>query len=262
MKHIIIFSLIWLMFGSVIDAQSKIVLEGTYQGKNLYVQNPFTSSGVGFCTVEVTINGEKTTDEIQSSSYEIDFENFNLELGSKVVVEVKHKDGCKPKVINPEVIRPRSTFITLKIEVTKENELTWTTKNEMGKMPYIIEQFMWNKWVKVGEVQGKGNVNSNSYSYKITPHFGVNKFRVKQVDASGDPRYSEETTFRPRGVMEAKIEKKNKKEIVFSRKTMYEIYDTYGNIKKKGADKTVNTEGLPKGNYILLYDNKMDEYKK
>ncbi|PJC62331.1 MAG: hypothetical protein CO022_05125, partial [Flavobacteriales bacterium CG_4_9_14_0_2_um_filter_32_27] len=50
-----------------------IVLEGHYQGKNLYVQNPFAGSGVGFCTFEVTINGDVTTDEVNSSAFEIDF---------------------------------------------------------------------------------------------------------------------------------------------------------------------------------------------
>ena len=37
-------------------AASTVILEGNYQGKNLFVQNPFAGSGVGFCTFEVTIN--------------------------------------------------------------------------------------------------------------------------------------------------------------------------------------------------------------
>ena len=45
-----------------------IVLTGSYQGKNLYVQNPFAGSGIGFCVFEVTVNGEISTDEINSSA--------------------------------------------------------------------------------------------------------------------------------------------------------------------------------------------------
>jgi len=55
-----------------------IVLDGNYHGKNLYVQNPFASSGVGYCTIEVEVNGQVTTDEINSSAYEIDFSFFQL----------------------------------------------------------------------------------------------------------------------------------------------------------------------------------------
>ena len=38
-----------------------IVLEGQYQGKNLFVQNPFSEAGVGFCVFEVTVNEQIAT---------------------------------------------------------------------------------------------------------------------------------------------------------------------------------------------------------
>jgi hypothetical protein len=41
-----------------------IVLEGNYQGKNLFIQNPFSEAGVGFCVFEVTVNDQIATDEI------------------------------------------------------------------------------------------------------------------------------------------------------------------------------------------------------
>ncbi len=75
-----------------------IVLEGNYQGQPLYVQNPFASSGVGFCVQEVRVNGNVTTDEIASSAFEIDFRNLQLKLGDKVEVKIIHKDDCKPKI--------------------------------------------------------------------------------------------------------------------------------------------------------------------
>jgi capsular polysaccharide biosynthesis protein len=58
--------------------QSMILLEGTYQGKNVYVQNPFASNGVGFCVYEVRVNDQITTDEIGSSAFEVDLRNFQL----------------------------------------------------------------------------------------------------------------------------------------------------------------------------------------
>ena len=35
-----------------------LIAEGNYQGKDLYVQNPFLDSGVGFCVFEVMVNGD------------------------------------------------------------------------------------------------------------------------------------------------------------------------------------------------------------
>ena len=46
-----------------------IVLEGHYQGKNLFIQNPFSEAGVGFCVYEVTVNDQIATDEINSSAF-------------------------------------------------------------------------------------------------------------------------------------------------------------------------------------------------
>src|SRR6267378_6381029 len=87
-----------------------LVLEGNYQGKNLYVSNPFASSGVGFCVYEVRVNDKISPDEINSSAFEIDFKYHQLKVGDKVEVKIFHKDDCKPKVLNQEVLKPKSTF--------------------------------------------------------------------------------------------------------------------------------------------------------
>ena len=61
-----------------------IVLEGNYQGKNLYVQNPYASGGVGFCVQEVKVNGKTTTDETNSSAFEIDLKAQGLKIGELI----------------------------------------------------------------------------------------------------------------------------------------------------------------------------------
>jgi hypothetical protein len=43
---------------------------------------------------------------------------------------------------------------------------------------------------------------------------------------------------------------------------MYEIYDSYGNIVKKGTTKRVEVGNLQKGIYYLNYDNKSDKFIK
>lgn len=239
-----------------------IVLEGNYQGRNIYVSNPYAGSGVGFCVYEVTVNDQVTTDEINSSAFEIDFKNFQFKLGDKIEVRIKHKVDCKPKVINPEVLKPKSTFNITNMKVETDGTLKWSTEGETGKLPFIIEQFRWNKWVKVGEVEGIGTPQQNDYSFKITPHSGKNQFRVKQVDYTNQPRLSKpsnymsstpEITFSPQKVS---------KELAFSDNTMYQIYDQYGNVVKKGFGKKVDCSNLSKGVYYINYDNKTGEFIK
>lgn len=261
MKKAFLISLVSLFFAAHSHA-GVIVLEGHYQGKNLYVQNPFAGSGVGFCTFEVTINGSVTTDEINSSAFEIDFKNAQLKMGDPVIVKIKHKDDCKPKVLNPEVLKPRSTFETVSVNLDKDGTFKWKTKGESGILTYFVEQYRWNKWVKVGEVEGVGSASEHAYQFKITPHSGENKVRVKQIDYTGNPRYSKaaksistvaEVTFSP---------PKPKDNVAFTSETLYEVYDAYGNIVKRGYGGNIDVSNLKKGEYYLSYDNKTEKFSK
>ncbi len=259
MKKLLI-SLLFVSF-SIFSFAGEYTLDGIFQGKNLYVMNPFSSSGVGFCVYEVTVNGKMTTDEINSSAFEIDLSIFQFKVGDKLVVKIKHKENCVPKVLNPEVLKPKSTFSTVQIQV-KDNNLKWTTTGEAGKLPYIVEQYRWNKWVKIGKVEGKGTASSNTYSVRVYPHSGNNKFRVKQIDFTKKPHYSTEAKHRAMSPPVSFSPKKVDGEIVFTGETMYEIYNNYGNIVLKGKGTKVSVSKLKKGDYFINFDNTMDTFKK
>lgn len=245
---------------SAVSLQSQVlVLDGNYQGRDIYVQNPFSSSGVGFCVYEVRVNNEVTTDEVNSSAFAIDFNMLNLKIGDPLNIEIIHKEGCEPIIINPEVLKPISTFELTSITVDKNNVLKWSTTNEAGILPFIIEQYRWNKWVKVGEVQGKGTANVNSYEFKLVPNSGLNKVRVKQVDSTNKPRYSEVAEFNSKSYEVSYSPEKVKKEIIFTHTTMYEVYNMYGNIVMRGYDKTIDVSTLKKGKYYLNYDNRFGD---
>ena len=250
------------LFSSFISAE-EIKVEGIYQGENLFVMNPFASTGVGFCVYEVRVNGEITMDEINSSAFEIDLSVFGFKIGDKVSVLIKHKEGCMPKVLNPEVLKPKSTYKVLDINFDrKTNKLRWTTTGERGSLPFIVEQFKWNKWVKVATVKGKGTEGKHTYSVTVVPTSGTNKFRVKQIDYSRKPRYSPEVTFRSLDPPVTFSPAKPKTEIVFSAVTAYEIYDFYGRLVKKGKGNKVDISKLKKGDYFLNYDNQMGRFTK
>jgi len=195
---------------------------------------------------------------------------WKLNIGDKVEIKIFHKEDCKPKVLNPEVLKPKSTFEVVSMTADKEGNIKWTTKSETGKLPFAVEQFRWNKWVKVGEVDGVGTPISNEYSFKVVPHSGKNQIRVRQTDYSGQPRLSKpaESQSEVPEIEYAPI--KASKDITFFQKgksdkqieTMYEIYDQYGNIVKKGFGSKLDVSNLPKGGYFINYDNKMGEFVK
>jgi hypothetical protein len=239
-----------------------IKLEGVYQGKNLYVMNPFASGGVGFCVTKVTVNDQITTDEIGSSAFEIDLSVFEFQKGDKIVVVIEHRDNCTPKILNPEVLKPKSTFEIKTMKINRStNELEWTTTNEAGSLTFYVEQFRWNKWIRLGTVEGKGSPGENSYSYKVLVHSGLNKYRVRQRDFTGKDNLSRPTPYRSQKPPVTFEPKKPDDKITFSAETLYEIFDMYGVLKKNGYGKVADIKDLPKGDYFLNYDTQTEIIK-
>jgi len=263
-KYLITAIVIFLNF-YVLASDTEIKLSGIYQGEILYVMNPFASDGVGFCIYEVLVNGKTSTDEINSSAFEIDLSIYGFNLGDKVEVIIKHKDDCTPQVLNPEVLLPKSTFNIENISLNKSGTITWITSGEIGSLPFYVEQYKWNKWVRVATVNGSGTPEIHKYSAKVHFTSGVNKFRVKQVDYTKKPRLSQvvtyknlsaEITFKPGDGM------KTSKEIKFSAPTDYEIFDYYGQLVKRGYASSVDVSSLKSGTYFLNYDNKTATFDK
>jgi hypothetical protein len=256
----IVLSLLFFGLLSSFAIGASLSIEGTYQGKNLYVQNPMDDDGFGYCATKVTVNGDVMPGGTNMGAFEIDFANFNIAIGEPVFIVIEHNDGCKPKILNPEVLLPRSTFVVSSITVTNAGKLTWQTTGEQGKLPYIVEQYRWNKWVTVGEVQGKGTPGTNAYEFSLTPHSGENTVRVVQVDHSGAKRTSKDVKFTSTVPVVTKSPAKVKDIINFTAngaavETRYEIYDAYGNIVKKGVGSSVNCANLLSGAYYINFDN-------
>ena len=67
--------LIFLQFFSLVGlAQSPMVLEGTYQGHNLYIQNPLRPDTNRFCVDSVYINNKNYPFK-NTSAFELDFDS-------------------------------------------------------------------------------------------------------------------------------------------------------------------------------------------
>ncbi len=247
---------------SFINIKASLSIEGYYQGKNLYVQSSLCGDGFGYCATKVTVNGNVMAAHIQNGAFEIDFSNFNVKLGQAIFIVIEHHDECKPKIINPEVLLPNSTFIIEDINCTSEGFISWETTSESGKLAYQIEQYKWNKWIVVGEVNGEGVKSISNYSFTVIPHSGENKIRVSQTDNTGEKRSSKEVVFINNKIKTPVLKTQNDyKSISFmvndkKVETKYEIYDAYGNILKKGLNSEVDFSNLSKGIYYVNFDNK------
>jgi len=252
-----------VMLSTALSIKAKtLVIEGKYQNKNIYVQNAVGNNGVGFCAREVKVNGHITSDETNSSAFEIDLASLQLKYGQKVVIEIIHTEGCTPRVLNPEDLKPKPSFEILTMTVSDNGLLKWNSKNETGSLPYIIEQFKWNKWVPVGEVQGFGTPDPHEYSFQLAMHSGQNKYRLRQKGLGAVSRYSQEVMAKSVIDKPSYAISKNNSSIDFSDETGFEVYDIYGSVVKRGFGKQAKIDNLPKGKYYLCYDDTMTEIKK
>lgn len=262
MKHVL--HTLIVLFSFVLMSQTaeaeELVLKGTYQGENIYVKNPFAPSGVGFCAYEVTVNGMITTDEINSSAFEIDLSVYNFSVGDEVTVVIRYKDDCIPMVLNATALQVQKPAKFESIAV-KNGILTFSTSGETGALPFVIEQFRWNKWIKVGEVKGKGRNQRNNYEVKVRTHSGPNKFRVRQTTSNRKVQsFSREAVaIVPTPAIKFKA---TNDQITFTGETLYEVYDQYGGIVFKGYGSSVNIATLTKGKYYLNYDNTQADFIK
>lgn len=264
-----VFTPILILFLTLISFSSRatISLEGVYFGKNLIIQNPEAFDGFGFCVNRVSVNGDVYPGVIAKSVFEIDFSFFQLSIGEPLFIVIEHENKCTPKVLNAEVLLPISTYEVTALSCTDEGKLKWTTKNEGGKLPFVIQQFRWGKWVNVGEVAGVGGNNPNNYEFTLTPHSGINRVRIVQVDQTARERASNEVKFKSK-VTEVFVNKlQTFDELKFYSKniavsTRYEIIDAYGNLVKKGFGNKVDCRNLLKGAYFINYDNKTETFIK
>lgn len=252
-----VFLLIVLICGGIsANAQNTtLTIKGRIENDKVYVQNPGSSTHDGFCAKYVMVNGKKIDIKVNQSAFEINFNELGYKKNDSVCVQIVHESDCKPKILKSFVAEVKTPlFETESVTVDTSGKIKWTTKNENYKLKFIIEQYKWNKWIKVGEVAGKGGTGTNSYEFKAEVHSGVNKFRVKQVYPEPNKTCMTPSAMciNPRSRVTMK---KVKTDIIFSYQTSYELYDGFGNFIKRGKGTKLDIKTLKKGNYFLNFDN-------
>ena len=253
MRHL---ATLLLLLLSIASFAGVFVYEGVYQGRDLYVKNPFASDGVGFCVFEVKVNGEVTTDEVNSSAFAIDLSLFDFNMGDPVEIVIRTKEDCEPRVINPKDILPRSTFELASMNLEADGSLSFATRNESGELPFVVEHFKWNKWTVVAGVEGKGaHEGENQYRVDVPLHSGENTFRIRQDGPEGS-RISERQSMNSTQPAISIVDEKVFDTLKFSEQTAYEVFDPYGVLKAKGVGDSVDARSWKKGTYYVNFDNR------
>lgn len=244
---------------AIIAQQKEFTVTGEYQGKNIYVQNPLSSDKVSFCTIKVFLNNEEFINAPKTSAFEINLSN--LSVGDPVVIKILHKEGCVPKIINPQVIRSKSKF-QFTASSTNENSISWSTEGEQPNGKYLVEQYRNEKWVVINTIPNKGSFDANLYSIEPTHHSGENKYRIKYIQSDGKIFYSRVFDFfnnvDPISFYPMRVSDK----ITLSREADFEVLDTYGNMVASGRGTEIACDKLKSGVYYLNIDNRTEKFFK
>ena len=246
---------------------ANLEFKGVYYEQDLYIKNPMLSSGHSINGI--TVNGKQVNTNLNSGLVVVKFAENGLKSGDEFTLNISYSDGEQPIVINKKAFAPASTFVLVSAKIELEGNATnlyFTIKDESSSMPFYIDHFRANKWVRIGAVIGKGGMEEKTYMLPMSSLPGENKLKIYQINDDDTQRSSEVTVVSPKKeIVELKkiVQKKNVKEIIFTGTTEYIIVDKkYGNTKLRGVGSTVDISSLPKGKYFVSYEEKYKKFKR
>ncbi len=255
-------TIVFLLFSVGLKAQTDtIAISGLYYHTNVYVYNPSVADS--FSIQQLIVNKDTIKEYLNTNGIEIDLSTYNLKEEGRVNIQIVYQGKYPPVIVNPEALMPPVKFHISKPRFNKNNQLQWQVHGVPGDYPLTLEQYKWNSWRIVAEVDPVDTVANNIYKVAIHPHSGKNIYRVKSYNIKGEEVMSRDVIFSAPAYKQVYIE--NKKiidEITLSSKTDYEIYDMKSNLLKRGYDRYIKVDNLPKGKYLLFFDNQIQEFKK
>ncbi|SMG48764.1 hypothetical protein SAMN05661096_03516 [Marivirga sericea] len=232
---------------------------GFYHGENIFVRNPYLGQDAGFCIEQIYLNGKLLVENPEISAFEIDMES--LELDTRVVIRIVHQNDCQPELANPEVIEADLKFSWLKIYVD-ENQIIWITTKEAEEGFYIVEKQMDDDWMPLDTVKTKGGIFINQHSVELDHLKGDNLYRVQYHDPKLDVNYSESFNFYSDKEEISHAIDEDKWIIEFTQEVSYLLYNDNSRIIKRNKGVSCDISKLPKGQYMVKYDNKEVYFQK
>ncbi len=228
-------------------------LTGVYRGKTLFIQNPYNSEIKGFCITEIRVNNRNLNLNYNLSAIKLDFEG--IEQNTPIAVHIFHSDSCKPVIINPDAIAYHYSFAFKEISMN-DSVLVWNSEGDQQQGLYTLEYYDYGIWQTRDTIASKGSFGGATYVHFPKLQEGPNKLRLKYTFASGDYLYSREIDFHYYEESVTFSPKSAKNTLTISRYASYEIYNAGNELVLSGSGNTIDIRSLPKGDYIIYFDNK------
>ncbi len=235
-----------------VDQQLAIRLAGVYRGEALYVQNPYSAVSRRFIVDRMTINDRPLKMNYNVSALVIDFKG--LERYVPVSVRIFYQDSVHtPKILNPEAIRYHNNFRFLNVDVN-DSVLNWSSKGEQPDGKYLVQRYELDYWDVIDTLAARGIFGGSSYASFPLFIEGVNKFRIRYEEDDGTYQYSPEVE------MAYYAEKvrvtRAGDELILSRAASFEVVDGANEMVLQGQSNRINISSLPKGEYVIIFDEK------
>lgn len=231
----------------------KMQLSGVYQGKTVFLQNPYNPKTKKFCVSGIRVNGRDLGLSLDRTALIIDFKN--IDRFAPVFLEIEHNSSCKPIVINPDAIHFHSMF-SFKSLNFNDSTITWQTNGEQAGADYVIEKYELGVWREEGIVKSKGVFTDAEYAYFPSLDVGPNKYRIKYLKSDDWYLYSRELDFHYYPEPVTFYPYKTKSILNLSRSAAYEIFDAGGQLVMSGQGAVIDVTDLPTGDYVVYFDEK------
>ena len=252
-----IFVLCLILIGNIVIA-GEITLRGTYQGKDVFVQNPFNSTTKSFCTTGVYINGARILDAPAISAFKIDLSHFSE--GESIEVRIEYNDGCAPLIVNPTALKSIGEFQFMNFQVD-HNSISWTSTGEKGGEYLVYHESKENNWTVIDTVKARGS-QSSGYSRKPSHRIGDNKYQIKYIDKHKEEHKSDIVIFTASENYITFYPQIATTSLILSDTCVYEIEDYFGKIVKKGIGIEVPVTNIKPGKYYLIIQNRKEQFIK
>ena len=236
------------------DEVNETSYSGVYQGKPLFIQNPYLAKEQAYCIRQITINKRPVDINYEMSALILNFKGINKY--SPVSIHIEYSDStCIPVLLNPESIRYHSLFSFEEITIT-DSSLAWKSKGESDYGIYEVESFYLGTWESVESRNSSGTYGGGEYTYFPLYEEGTNKYRIKYSSAN-QTLYSEEIEheFYPEPI----TFKREEQIIVLSRSCRYAVLDQESMEVIVGEGKEINIVDLKSGEYFIIFNEDQTE---
>ncbi|MEM9328103.1 MAG: hypothetical protein AAGA85_20720 [Bacteroidota bacterium] len=230
---------------------------GVYQGKPLYVKNPYNKTSKQFCVSEIQVNNRRLDLNYRLSALKVSFQG--TDLFTPVTVRIFHQDSlCSPEIVNERSIHFHSSYKFLVTSLT-DSALYWRTEGEREIGTYAVEKLDGGVWVEQESFKSQGKFEFAEYVFYPELDIGPNKYRVKYDFGTGRYLYSREAEYEhyPDPVKFKPVTTNFK--LNLSRSAFFEVYNQKSELVLSGTGTEVDVRNLRPGDYVIYFDRNQPE---